>query len=211
VPPPAVVNARAGRPGDGSRQVEDGVPADELYSGSDAAAGHIGGRGPGAQVERSASIRDHTASPGLRIYALDLTRWEPLDTVDPPIIPVRSSRDPGVLDRCTYRARRNRRPAPMCLLLGPRCFVSPHHYGGVTKLVATHIGGLLSDVESLAQSKTGLRHLQLMLTLSELEPLDNNRQIGVGRLYAKAKERGLPRGERLRWTGSAAGPRLVVV
>ncbi len=51
----------------------------------------------------------------------------------------------------------------------------------------------MSEVESLAQSKTGLRHLQLMSTLSELEPLDNNRQVGVSRLYAKAKEQGLPR------------------
>jgi len=51
----------------------------------------------------------------------------------------------------------------------------------------------LSEVKSLAQSKTGLSHLQLMSTLSEFEPIDNNRQVGVGRLYAEAKDRGLPR------------------
>lgn len=51
----------------------------------------------------------------------------------------------------------------------------------------------MSEVESLAQSKTGLRHLQLMSTLSEFEPLDNNRQVGVTRLFDEAKEQGLPR------------------
>jgi hypothetical protein len=51
----------------------------------------------------------------------------------------------------------------------------------------------LSEVESLAQSKTGLRHLQLMSTLSEFKPLDNNRQVGVTRLFDEAKEQGLPR------------------
>jgi hypothetical protein len=51
----------------------------------------------------------------------------------------------------------------------------------------------LSVVESLAQSKTGLRHLQLISTLIDFEHLDSNRQVGVGALYEDAKERGLPR------------------
>jgi len=49
------------------------------------------------------------------------------------------------------------------------------------------------SVESLAASKTGLRHLQLMSTLTGFEHLDVNRQVGVGALYEDAKERKLPR------------------
>jgi hypothetical protein len=51
----------------------------------------------------------------------------------------------------------------------------------------------LSVVESLAQSKTGLRHLQLISALIDYEHLDGNRQVGVGALYTEAKNRGLPR------------------
>lgn len=51
----------------------------------------------------------------------------------------------------------------------------------------------MSVVESLAQSKMGLRHLQLISTLIDFEHLDSNRQVGVGALYEDAKERGLPR------------------
>lgn len=49
------------------------------------------------------------------------------------------------------------------------------------------------SVESLAQSKTGLRHLQLISTLTGFDHLDPNRQVGVGVLYEDAKGRGLPR------------------
>ncbi|MDQ0825405.1 hypothetical protein QFZ60_001578 [Arthrobacter sp. B2I5] len=51
----------------------------------------------------------------------------------------------------------------------------------------------MSEVESLAQSKTGLRHLQLISALTDYEHLDGNRQVGVGALFTEAKERGLPR------------------
>lgn len=51
----------------------------------------------------------------------------------------------------------------------------------------------MSDVESLAQSTTGLRHLQLITKLMDFEHLDSNRQVGVGALYEDAMERGLPR------------------
>lgn len=51
----------------------------------------------------------------------------------------------------------------------------------------------MSAVESLAQTTSGLRQLQLISTLVESEPLDNNGQVGVGALYEGAKNRGAAR------------------
>ncbi|MCD5341519.1 hypothetical protein LR392_04655 [Arthrobacter sp. AK04] len=51
----------------------------------------------------------------------------------------------------------------------------------------------MSDVESLVESKTGLRHLQLMCQLQDYTLLQGNCHVGVGRLYEIAKERGQPR------------------
>lgn len=48
-------------------------------------------------------------------------------------------------------------------------------------------------VEEIAQTKTGLRHLRLMAALTELEPLDANRQVGVGPLYKEPESWGLDR------------------
>ncbi|MFF1254928.1 hypothetical protein ACFVYC_20870 [Pseudarthrobacter sp. NPDC058329] len=46
-------------------------------------------------------------------------------------------------------------------------------------------------VEDIAQTSTGLRHLRLMAALTELEPLDSNRQVGVGTLYNEPERWGL--------------------
>jgi hypothetical protein len=51
----------------------------------------------------------------------------------------------------------------------------------------------LPAVEEIAQTKTGLRHLRLMAALTELEPLDANRQVGVGPLYNEPESWGLDR------------------
>lgn len=51
----------------------------------------------------------------------------------------------------------------------------------------------MSEVESLAPSKTGLRHLQLITALLDSEHLDGNRQVGTSVVYEAAKERGEPR------------------
>ncbi|MBD1540614.1 hypothetical protein HC749_20945 [Arthrobacter sp. S13_S34] len=48
-------------------------------------------------------------------------------------------------------------------------------------------------VEEIAQTKTGLRHLRLMAAFTELEPLDANRQVGVGQLYNEPESWGLDR------------------
>ncbi|MDR6794720.1 hypothetical protein J2X12_004132 [Pseudarthrobacter oxydans] len=51
----------------------------------------------------------------------------------------------------------------------------------------------MSEVESLSQSKTGLRHLQLITKLVDSEHLDRDRQVGTSALYEDAKAHGLPR------------------
>jgi hypothetical protein len=48
-------------------------------------------------------------------------------------------------------------------------------------------------VEEIAQTNSGLRHLRLMAALTELEPLDANRQVGVGTLYKEPERWGLDR------------------
>ncbi len=85
-------------------------------------AGQIGGRGSAgagrrAQFERTASLRDHAASPGFRIYSLDLTRWEPLDGRPADHPPRDQPINPGVLDRCALDlAQTDHRLAAICLL-----------------------------------------------------------------------------------------------
>jgi hypothetical protein len=54
-------------------------------------------------------------------------------------------------------------------------------------------GIVLPTVESIAQTPAGRRQLQLISTLSEAEPLDRNRQVGVSALYDEAKKRGTPK------------------
>ena len=51
----------------------------------------------------------------------------------------------------------------------------------------------MSEVESLVQSKTGLRHLQLITELLDSEHLDGNRQVGTSAVYEAAKEKGEPK------------------
>jgi hypothetical protein len=51
----------------------------------------------------------------------------------------------------------------------------------------------LPAVEEIAQSNTGLRHLRIMTALTELEPLDSNRQVGVSPLYKDSERFGLDR------------------
>ncbi|MEJ1180849.1 MULTISPECIES: hypothetical protein [unclassified Pseudarthrobacter] len=51
----------------------------------------------------------------------------------------------------------------------------------------------MPTVESIAQTKAGLRQLQLISTLTEAEPLDGNGQVGVSALYEEARQRGVPR------------------
>lgn len=51
----------------------------------------------------------------------------------------------------------------------------------------------MPTVESIAQTKPGLRHLQLISTLTEAVPLDGQGQVGVGALYEDAKQRGIGR------------------
>jgi hypothetical protein len=52
----------------------------------------------------------------------------------------------------------------------------------------------LSVVESLAQARVGQRQLRLIQALTELAPLDNDHQVGVGPLRAESQKWGLEAG-----------------